>query len=163
MVNKNLINDYCMTLATLEAYEGIDHKHGGPFGCIIVKDNEVVGAGHNRVLIDHDPTAHGEVVAIRDACKNLGTHNLSGCTLYTTGEPCPMCLSAIMWAGIEKVYYAKSLDENSALGFNDTAFYTAVQEYFKEGKNDFVEGEHWPCHHVDKLFEKYNNSDKELY
>ena len=163
MNNMNNMNNYCMTKAALEGFEGIELKHGGPFGCVIVKDNIIVGEGHNRVLIDHDPTAHGEITAIRNACKNLGTHDLSGCVLYTTGEPCPMCLAAIMWAGIEKVYYAKTLDENSALGFNDTPFYTAVKEYFETGKNEFLEGEHWPNEYVDMLFDEYNNSDKELY
>ena len=159
----NNMNNYCMTKAALEAFESIELKHGGPFGCVIVKNNIIVGEGHNRVLIDHDPTAHGEITAIRNACKNLDTHDLSGCVLYTTGEPCPMCLAAIMWAGIDKVYYAKTLDENSALGFNDTPFYTAVQEYFETGKNKFVEGMHWPNEYVDMLFEEYNNSSKELY
>ena len=109
MFNKN---NYCMIRAALEAFEGVELKHGGPFGCVIVKDNIIVGEGHNRVLIDHDPTAHGEITAIRNACKNLSTHDLSGCILYTTGEPCPMCLAAIMWAGIDKVYYAKYTEDS---------------------------------------------------
>ena len=76
----------------------IEEKAGGPFGCVIVKEGEIVGEGANRVLADHDPTCHSEMNAIRSACKTLGTHDLSGCTVYTTGEPCPMCYAACWWA-----------------------------------------------------------------
>lgn len=123
-----MYNERFMERAGNMAKMGIESGCGGPFGAVIVKDNIIVGMGHNEVLSSHDPTAHGEIVAIRDVCKKLETHNLSGCELYTTGECCPMCLNAIMWAGIDKVYYAKTLIENSLLGFNDTPFYTATQE-----------------------------------
>ncbi|MBO4394861.1 MAG: nucleoside deaminase [Eubacterium sp.] len=108
-----------MREAIAEAAEGIHAGHGGPFGSVIVRDGKIVGRGHNRVLINHDPTCHGEVAAIRDAGAQLKTHDLSGCELYTTGEPCPMCLCACMWANIEKVYYGCSLDENAEIGFRD--------------------------------------------
>ena len=94
-----------MEMAIEEAKLGIVEGHGGPFGCVIVKDGVVVGKGHNEVIKNNDPTCHGEMMAIHDACKNLKTFNLKGCELYTTGEPCPMCFSAILWANIEKVYY----------------------------------------------------------
>ena len=81
-----------MAAAIEEAYEGIEHGHGGPFGSVIVRDGEIIGSGHNRVLLNNDPTCHGEVDAIRSTCAELGTFDLSGCELYTTGEPCPMCL-----------------------------------------------------------------------
>ena len=97
-------NEY-MKLAIDEAREGIYNSHGGPFGSVIVKDDEIVGRGHNMVLKNNDSTAHGEISAIRDAEKRLKTFDLSGCELYTTGEPCPMCLAACMWANIDKVYY----------------------------------------------------------
>ena len=96
--------------------------HGGPFGCVIVKDDRIVGRGHNRVLADTDSTAHGEIMAIRDAEKNLGTHDLTGCILYTTGEPCPMCRYAILWANIEKVYYGCTIRDNAEIGFRDELF-----------------------------------------
>ena len=83
-----------------EAKTGVKLGDGGPFGAIIVKDNKIIGLGHNKVLVNHDPTAHAEVTAIRDACKNLNTHDLSGAIIYTTSEPCPMCLSAIIWAKV---------------------------------------------------------------
>jgi tRNA(Arg) A34 adenosine deaminase TadA len=111
-----------MQIAVDEAYEGILLGHGGPFGAVVVRDGEVVGRGHNRVLADHDPTCHGEIAAIRDACAFLGTHDLSGCVLYTTGEPCPMCLYACMWANIDRVYYGCTLADNAAIGFRDERF-----------------------------------------
>lgn len=109
-------------MAISEAMEGIKNGHGGPFGTVIVKDGEVVGRGHNRVLVDSDPTAHGEITAIRNACRRLGTHDLKGCTLYTTGEPCHMCLCACMWANISKVYYGCTIADNGMIGFRDDKF-----------------------------------------
>ena len=114
-------NEY-MQIAIEEALDGITHRHGGPFGAVIVKDGEIVGRGHNRVLIDNDPTCHGEVAAIRDACANLGTFDLTGCELYTTGEPCPMCLFACLWANIKVVYYGCTIEDNAIIGFRDEQF-----------------------------------------
>lgn len=108
-----------MTEAIRDALEGITQGHGGPFGCVIVKDGKIVGRGHNRVLLNCDSTAHGEIEAIRDAEKNLGTYDLSGCTLYTTGEPCPMCLYAILWANIDQVFYGCTIQDNAEIGFRD--------------------------------------------
>ena len=113
-----------MQMAIEEAREGIRQGHGGPFGCVIVRDGEVVAKGHNRVLKDHDATAHGEIMAIRKAGEMLGTHDLKGCTLYTTGEPCHMCLCAILWANISKVYYGCSIADNARIGFRDEHFDT---------------------------------------
>lgn len=118
---KNDIDDF-MQMAIDEARAGIENYHGGPFGSVIVKDGMVVGKGHNRVLIDHDPTCHGEIAAIRDAGRQLGTHDLSGCTLYTTGEPCHMCLCACMWANLDKVYYGCTIADNEIIGFRDNVF-----------------------------------------
>ena len=89
-----------MQLAIDEARQGIEHQHGGPFGSVVVKDGKVIGKGHTCVLKNNDPTCHGEVAAIRDACANIGSFDLSGCVIYTTGEPCHMCLCACMWANI---------------------------------------------------------------
>ena len=111
-----------MREAILEAMAGIHAGHGGPFGCVIVKDGQIVGRGHNRVLIYNDPTAHGEITAIRDAGKNLGSHDLSGCMLYTTGEPCHMCLCAALWANIDLVYYGCTIEDNGLIGFRDDVF-----------------------------------------
>ena len=111
-----------MKAAIEEAFDGIRNGHGGPFGCVIVRDGEVVGRGHNRVLINTDSTAHGEIEAIRDAGRRLKTHDLTGCELYTTGEPCPMCLYAILWSNIDRVYYGCTIGDNAEIGFRDEKF-----------------------------------------
>ena len=111
-----------MQLAIREAMEGITHQHGGPFGSIIVQDGQVVGAGHNQVILNNDPTCHGEVSAIRDAGQKLGTFDLSGCELYTTGEPCTMCLCACLWANIDRIYYGCTLADSELIGFRDEGF-----------------------------------------
>ena len=117
-----------MNEAIKEAYIGIENKHGGPFGCVIVKDGKIVGRGHNHVVINNDPTAHGEMVAIRDACKNLGTFDLSGCELYTSGYPCLMCFTAILWANIDKVYYACNTTDTEIIGFRDKEFEESIMK-----------------------------------
>ncbi len=111
-----------MQMAIREARRGIHAGDGGPFGAVIVKDGMVVGRGHNCVLRDNDATCHGEVAAIRDAGRRLGTFDLSGCELYTTGEPCHMCLCACMWANIDKIYYGCNIADNGMIGFRDDKF-----------------------------------------
>ena len=111
-----------MEMAAKEAREGIANHDGGPFGAVVVKDGEVVTSGHNRVLTSNDSTCHGEIDAIRKAEEKLGTYDLTGCEIYTTSEPCPMCLAAIMWANIGKVYYGCSLIDNERIGFRDERF-----------------------------------------
>ena len=111
-----------MEIAVDEAKDGILNHDGGPFGTVIVRDGEVIASGHNRVLSSNDSTCHGEIDAIRKAESKLGTYDLSGCELYTTGEPCPMCLAAILWANIEKVYYGCRLSDNEEIGFRDAEF-----------------------------------------
>ena len=97
---------------------------GGPFGAVIVKDGEIVARGANRVTADNDPTAHAEVSAIRAAAKKLGTFDLSGCEIYTSCEPCPMCLSAIYWAHIDRIYYGNTQYDATAIDFDDSFIYT---------------------------------------
>lgn len=111
-----------MQEAIKEAYKGIFDKEGGPFGSVIVKDNKIVGRGHNQVLKNNDCTCHGEIQAIRDASKNLNTFDLSGCELYTTAAPCPMCTGAIQWANIDTVYYGCTLEDSDSIGFRDVEF-----------------------------------------
>lgn len=113
-----------MKIAIEEAQTGIRAGHGGPFGCAIVKDGVVVGKGHNEVLSMNDPTCHGEVMAIRNACRTLETFDLTGCELYTTAEPCPMCAGAILWANIAKVYYGCNISDTDGIGFRDKVFYS---------------------------------------
>ena len=111
-----------MRMAIEEARKGILADHGGPFGTVIVKDGEVIASDHNRVLSNNDASAHGEISAIRAAGQKLGTYDLSGCTLYTTGEPCHMCLCACMWANIDKIYYGCTIEDNGIIGFRDDKF-----------------------------------------
>lgn len=105
------------------AREGMNQGAGGPFGAVIVREGVIVGEGWNRVIATHDPTAHGEVTAIRDACAKLGTFSLDGCEIHTTGQPCPMCLGAIHWARIGKIYYGFRIEDAAAIGFDDTEFF----------------------------------------
>lgn len=102
---------------------GVMNNEGGPFGCVVVMNDEIVGRGNNRVTSSNDPTAHAEVVAIRDACKNLNTFQLSGCEIYTSCEPCPMCMGAIYWARPSKVYYANTRSDAASIGFDDSMIY----------------------------------------
>ncbi len=115
-----------MELADRLAKDNLKTNAGGPFGACIVKDGKVVGRGSNHVLENNDPTAHGEVMAIRDACKNLGTYDLSGCELYTSCFPCPMCLSASVWANIKKVYYGNTKEDAANIGFRDDYIYDFI-------------------------------------
>jgi len=106
--------------------EGVRAGRGGPFGCVVVRASSVVGRGNNQVTSACDPTAHAEVVAIREACHELGTFQLTDCTLYASCEPCPMCLSAIYWARIPTVYYGNSRQDAAAIGFDDDFIYQQI-------------------------------------
>ena len=108
--------------------DNFDKNYGGPFGACIVKDGKIIGKGINRVIKDNDPTAHAEVVAIRNACKTLGTHDLTGCEIYTSCYPCPMCLSAIIWSNIKKVYYANTKEDAADIGFRDDFIYDYLEK-----------------------------------
>ena len=103
-------------------------NNGGPFGCIIVKENKIIAEGVNRVTLNNDPTAHAEIIAIRNACKKLNTFNLEKCELYTSCEPCPMCLSAIYWSHIDKIYYGNSRLDASKIGFDDDFIYNELNK-----------------------------------
>ena len=107
---------------------------GGPFGSVIIKNNEIISEGMNRVTKNNDPTAHGEIVAIRNACKNLNDFSLKGCELYTSCEPCPMCLSAIYWSRIDKIYYANTRDDAKKIEFDDSLIYSELTKKIKERK-----------------------------
>ncbi|MFC7522892.1 nucleoside deaminase [Parapedobacter sp. GCM10030251] len=119
------------------AEEGVRGNHGGPFGCLIVKGGQIIGSGYNRVLSDKDPTAHAEIVAIRSACAHLGNFQLSGCTLYTSCEPCPMCLGAIYWARPERVWYAATRMDAAAAGFDDAFIYEEIIHSINDRKIPF--------------------------
>lgn len=151
------MNQY-MKAAIEEAQAGIHAGEGGPFGCVIVKDGKIVGRGHNQVVKQKDPTCHGEIMAIHEACRSLDTFDLSGCELYTTGEPCPMCMGAIMWANIPQVYYGCNTSDTEEIGFRDKVFY----EFTEEKRAEMVkELDREACR---KLYREYQNlTDKTGY
>jgi guanine deaminase len=109
------------------ARQGMEAGQGGPFGCVVVRDEEVIGKGSNGVTATNDPTAHAEIVAIRDACRRLGDYQLTGCTVYASCEPCPMCLGAIYWARPARVVYAATRQQAAAAGFDDDFIYREIE------------------------------------
>ena len=148
-----------MKVALDEAYKGINSGDGGPFGAVIVKDGVIVGKGHNCVISGKNPTLHGEIVAITDACKTLQTHDLSGCDIYTTAEPCPMCMGAILWAGIKAVYYGCNTKDTESIGFRDEIFYKMLHS--DDMGIIYSESERSECL---KLFKTYSDMEnKQLY
>ena len=155
MVSKSKENEF-MKEAIKEAYKCIKSGHGGPFGVVIVKDNKIIGRGHNRVWKNNDSSSHGEVMAIRTAWKNINAFNLNGAEIYTTGEPCPMCLGAILWARINKIYYGCSIHDAKNIGFDDEAFYKKLS--LKTNKLNIKQIEKEACLELYKEYKKLNLS-----
>ena len=122
-----------MTRAIELSIESVN-KGGGPFGCVIAKNDKIISEGRNKVTLNNDPTAHGEIVAIRQACKNFNNFDLNGCELYSTCEPCPMCLSAIYWARIDKIYYANTREDARKIDFDDSLIYSELKKNINERK-----------------------------
>ena len=149
-----------MQKAIEEALEGIGLGHGGPFGSVIVKNGVMIASEHNQVLKKHDPTCHGEIEAIRKASQILGTHDLSGCELYTTGEPCPMCLAACLWANISRVYYGCTIADNARLGFKDADMDTSFGGGRKGMNGYLIELDRQACL---QLFDKYLSLNAQRY
>ena len=112
---------------------------GGPFGCVIVKNEKIISEGSNKVTSSNDPTAHGEIVAIREACKKINNFNLKGYDLYSTCEPCPMCLSAIYWARISKIYYANTREDAKKIDFDDSLIYLELKKNMNERKIPMIQ------------------------
>ena len=132
------MNKEFMKMAIELSIESVNKK-GGPFGCVIVKNNKVIAKGSNKVTSTNDPTAHGEIVAIREACKKLNNFNLNGSELYSTCEPCPMCLSAIYWARISKIYYANTREDAQKIDFDDSFIYSEFEKKVKERKIPMIQ------------------------
>lgn len=149
-----------MNLGIEEARKTMNENKGGPFGAVITDFNgNVIAVASNMVLESHDPTAHAEIMAIRRASEKLGTHDLSDYILYATGYPCPMCLSAIIWANIKKVYYGTNLKDAEDIGFRDDFIYN-----YLKGKNSKVLELSNICHDECKLlFDEYKEKNKEIY
>ena len=122
-----------------KAIHNSNNSDGGPFGAVITKNDIVIANGNNKVTIDNDPTAHAEIVAIRNACKELNDFNLSECILYTSCEPCPMCLSAIYWARIDKIYYANTREDARKIDFDDSIIYSEFKKNIKERKIPMIQ------------------------
>lgn len=149
-----------MIMAVEEAKRTMNEDKGGPFGAVITDlEGNIISVASNLVLESHDPTAHAEVMAIRRASEKLGTHDLSGCILYATGYPCPMCLSAIIWANIKKVYYGTNLKEAEEIGFKDDFIY----EYLNGKNKDVLDIEQLNHDECIELFNEYNDKNKEIY
>ena len=135
---------------------------GGPFGAVVVKDGVIIGRGSNQVLKSNDPSAHAEVVAIRDACKNINSYDLSGCELYTSCYPCPMCLSLIIWANIKKVYYGNTKEDAGSIGFRDDFIYSYIMG--ECSNKDILDLECIDRDSTIKVFNEYSDkSDKIIY
>jgi len=141
--------------------QGMQKGNGGPFGCVIVKDGEIVGEGVNEVLVKNDPTSHAEVVAIRNACKKLNNFQLTGCDVYTSCEPCPMCMGAIYWARPNRVIYANTKSDAAAVNFDDQFIYDEIEKLPQDRYIQFI---HLPQEQaLDVFLEWKNNGDRKEY
>lgn len=131
------MNTY-MKIAKELSDENLKTNAGGPFGACVVKNGEIIGKGSNNVLKNNDPTAHAEIMAIRDACKSINSYDLSDCEIYTSCYPCPMCLSAIIWSNIKHVYYGNTKEDAAKIGFRDDFIYNYIGQLSKENENDNI-------------------------
>lgn len=156
-----MYNEKFMDLSIKQAEVTMNQNIGGPFGACIVKDGEIICITNNTVLGDNDPTAHAEMNAIRQACKKLGTYDLSGCELYATGYPCPMCMSAIIWANIKTVYICNDVKLAEQIGFRDDFIY----DFIKSGCNDpeLVNMAIHPSQEGVRLYHEYAKMNKVIY
>ncbi|WP_183566143.1 nucleoside deaminase [Mucilaginibacter sp. SP1R1] len=136
---ENTAHEKFMRIAIELSEYNVKQGMGGPFGAVIVKDGMILARSANRVVSTNDPTAHAEVSVIRLACQELGTHDLSGCEIYTSCEPCPMCLGAIYWAHIDKVYYANTKADAAEIGFDDHAIYGELETPMTKRKLPFIQ------------------------
>ena len=153
------MNKY-MKLAKQNAEEGISKEEGGPFGAVIIdKEGNVISNGNNQVIKNNDPTAHAEIVAIREACEKLHTYDLSDYILYTSCEPCPMCLSAIIWANIKEVYYGCTKEDAEEIGFRDDMIY----DYLKGNHSDLIQLKKMDRDECLEVFKKYKETGGVIY
>ena len=158
------MNEY-MKIAKELSDDNLKTNAGGPFGACIVKDGKIIGKGSNHVLVNNDPTAHAEIMAIRDACNNINSYNLSGAELYTSCYPCPMCLSAIIWSNIKKVYYGNTKEDAANIGFRDDFIYNYIKN-LPDSSNDssILKLERMDREETIKSFNKFmKKNDKRIY
>ena len=155
------MNEY-MKVAKELSEENIKTNAGGPFGACIVKNNRIIGKGSNKVLENNDPTAHAEITAIREACQNINSYDLSDCELYTSCYPCPMCLSAIIWSNIKTVYYGNTKEDAAHIGFRDDDIYKFIKEL--PNNNNIINFKNIDREETIKVFEDYlKKEDKTIY
>tara|TARA_B000000437_G_C11669273_1_gene314895 strand:- start:889 stop:1401 length:513 start_codon:yes stop_codon:yes gene_type:complete len=166
--NKNFIDSYkknhterINSIFMNRAIDMANKSEGGPFGAVITKDERIIGVGNNRVTITNDPTAHAEIIAIRNACNKINNFSLEDCILYTSCEPCPMCLSAIYWSRIKTVYYANTKNDAASIGFDDKEIY---EEISKPNENRKIKIEQIKETNAIETFNKWkNNNSKIMY
>ncbi len=158
------MNEY-MKIAKELSDENLRTNVGGPFGACIVKDGKIIGKGSNHVLSNNDPTAHAEIMAIRDACRNINSYDLSECELYTSCYPCPMCLSAVIWSNIKKVYYGNTKEDAANIGFKDAFIYEFINKIENGNRDDnTLNLECMDREETIKTFNEFaNKSDKTIY
>ena len=158
------MNEY-MKIAKELSDNNLKTNDGGPFGACVVKDGKIIGKGSNHVLANNDPTAHAEIMAIRDACKNINSYDLSGTELYTSCYPCPMCLSAIIWSNIKKVYYGNAKEDAAKIGFRDDFIYEYIKNLTDKSKKEDVLS--LECINKEETIETFNKylekEDKIIY
>ncbi len=147
-----------MEMAIKLSDENVDNG-GGPFGAVIVRGNEIIATGTNRVVPNSDPTAHAEVTAIRSACSKLGTFKLDGCTVYSSCEPCPMCLSALYWAGVERICYGNTKADAKAINFDDSFIYDQLELDYSQRS---IKCEHFMRSKAIKVFEKWRDKEDKI-
>ena len=148
-----------MDEAIQAAIKGLEANEGGPFGCVVVKDGKIVGRGNNKVTSTNDPTAHAEVLAIRDACNNLRSFQLEGCVIYASSEPCPMCLGAIYWARPDKVYFGCNHEDAAKIGFDDEFIYKEIQLPIEKRSIPF---EKFARNRALEAFEKWEDKENKI-
>ena len=157
------MNEY-MKKAIELAEDNLKTNVGGPFGAVVVKEGKIIGRGSNHVLENNDPTAHGEVMAIRDACKNINSYDLNGCIIYTSSYPCPMCLAAIMWANIKEVYYSNTKEETADIGFRDDFIYKYIDNLNNNIEDDTLKLYKIDSNEANEVYKKYKDKlDKIIY
>ena len=153
------MNEKFMQEAAALSKQGLLSGLGGPFGAVVVKEGKIVGKGHNQVTGSNDPTAHAEIVAIRDACQNLDTFQLAGCDLYTSCEPCPMCLGAIYWARPDRVFYANNRIDAANIGFDDAFIYLEIPKPIQERKIPMI---HIPSAEALQVFQDWKDKTDKI-
>lgn len=158
------MNKY-MKVATKLSSDNLKTNDGGPFGACVVKNGKIIGKGSNHVLTNNDPTAHAEIMAIRDACKNIKSYDLSDCEIYTSCYPCPMCISAIIWANIKKVYYGNTKKDADKIGFRDAYIYDYIEKLSNNTKDtNVLDLKILDREETIKIFKEYEKkNDKTIY